>query len=96
MMGCTWSVVLRHKSFLQLDNPNVWDTLDSVILRVGRIRQIKDDGRVRPSTTPRAAEDLLEVDSSVEAKRTVRQDVNPVTLIVARSVEDRDLTKILA
>ncbi len=58
---------------------------------MSRISQIKDHRRVRASTSTVLSEDLLEVDSAVKAKGAVRKDVNPMTLVVARSVEDGDL-----
>lgn len=36
-------------------------------------------------------EDALEVDGAVEAQATVLEDINPVALVVARSVDNRDL-----
>lgn len=63
----------------------------SVILRVSRVRQVENDRRMRPGTTTITSEDILKVNSSVEAQTTVRQDINPMTLVVSRSVQDRDL-----
>jgi hypothetical protein len=62
-----------------------------VVLGVGGIRQVIDDGRVRAGTTSGRSEDGLEVHGAVERQPTVGQDVNPVTLVVTGGVEDRDL-----
>ncbi len=62
-----------------------------VVNRVVRIRQVKDDGRVRTGASSRGGKDLLEVDSAVEAETAVREDINPMALVIARSVQDRDL-----
>ena len=44
-------------------------------------------------TTTAAGEDVVEVDGAVEGERAIRKDVNPVSLVVSRSVEDGDLYK---
>jgi hypothetical protein len=51
---------------------------------------------MRSSTTPVLGEDVLEINCAVEAKTAVGEDVNPVALVVARSVDDGDLRYILA
>lgn len=43
------------------------------------------------STTTSLGENVLKVNGAVEAERAIGQDVNPVTLVVARGVEDGDL-----
>ena len=43
------------------------------------------------STTTALGEDVLEVDLSIEAQSSIRQDVDPVALVVAWRVHDRYL-----
>jgi hypothetical protein len=62
-----------------------------VVDRVLRISEIKDDSTMRSCTTTSLGKDLLKVNGTVEAKRSVIVDVNPVTLVISRSVDDRDL-----
>ena len=47
---------------------------------------------MRSGTTTAVGEDLLKVDRSVEAERAVVKDVDPVALVITRSVEDRDVS----
>jgi len=68
-----------------------WNSL--VVLGVLGISQVEDDGRVRASTTAVAGEDALEIDGPVEAEAAVVEDIDPVRLVVARSVEDGDLER---
>jgi hypothetical protein len=60
------------------------------------ISKIKDNARVRTSSTTITSEDVFEVDGSVEAQATVWEDVNPMALVVTRGVENRDLRNELA
>ena len=65
---------------------------DLVVLRVLRISEIEDDRRVRTRTTTVARKDGLEVNRAVEAQAAVVQDIDPVRLVVARRVKDRNLS----
>jgi hypothetical protein len=55
------------------------------------ISQIKDDRRMGTGTATVSGEDGFEINRPVEAQATIREDVNPVTLVVAWGVEDGDL-----
>lgn len=65
-----------------------------VVDRVLRISEIKYDNTVRSGTTSGLGKDLLKVNGAVEAKRSIIVDVNPVTLVITRSVDDRDLKQL--
>lgn len=60
------------------------------------ISKIKDNTRMRSSTTTACGEDILKINRSVEAQATIRKYINPMTLIITRSVEDRNLNNRLA
>jgi hypothetical protein len=55
------------------------------------VGKIKDDTRMRPGTTTTTSKDILKVNSTVEAQATIGKNINPMTLVVTRCVEDRDL-----
>jgi len=46
---------------------------------------------MRSRTTTSLGKDLLKVNGAVKAKRSIIIDVNPVTLVIGRSVDNRDL-----
>lgn len=77
------------KNYFKLGAPLQRQAL--VVDRVLRISEIKDDSTVRSRTTTSLGKDLLKVNGAVEAKRSVIVDVNPVTLVISRSVDNRDL-----
>jgi hypothetical protein len=60
----------------------------SVILGVGGVSQVKDDGRVRPGTTTVGGEDGFKVNRTVEAESTVGENVNPVALVITGCVDN--------
>jgi hypothetical protein len=62
-----------------------------VVLGVLGVSEVKDDGAVRSGTTAGLGEDVLKVNRAVEAEGAVLVDVDPVTLVVTRSVDDGDL-----
>lgn len=46
---------------------------------------------MRTSATASSGKDVIKINSSVEAQRTIIIDINPVALVVTRSVQHRDL-----
>lgn len=83
---------IHAKNHLKLGAPLQGQTL--VVDRVLRISEIKDDNTVRSRTTTSLGKDLLKVNGAVEAKRSIIVDVNPVTLVVTRGIDDRDLQQL--
>jgi hypothetical protein len=61
-----------------------------VVDGVLRVSKIIDDTAVRTGTTTRF-EDALKVNGAVEVQGSIVKDINPVRLVVTRSVDDRDL-----
>ncbi len=58
---------------------------------VVRVGEIVDDRRMRPSATARPGEDGFKVDGAIEMQAAVWEDIDPVSLVVTRCIEDRDL-----
>jgi len=65
-----------------------------VINRILRIRQVKNDTRMRPRTTPAACKDLLKVNRSVEVERAILVNIDPVSLVVTRCIQHRDIARL--
>lgn len=63
-----------------------------VVNRVLRVRQVEDDGRVRPATAA-VGELLGEVHGAVEAEAAIVVDIDPVGLEVRRGVDDGNLKR---
>lgn len=56
-----------------------------------RVSKIKDNTGMRTSSTTATSEDVIKINGAVEAQATVGEYVNPMALVITRSVEDRDL-----
>lgn len=80
---------IHAKNHFKLGAPLQGQTL--VVDRVLRISEIKDDSTVWSRTATGLGKDLLKVNGAVEAKRSIIVDVNPVTLVITRSIDNRDL-----
>lgn len=68
-------------------------TYHLVVVRLVRIRQVKDDRTVRPRATS-FWELAEEVDAAVEAQAAVRENIDPLRLEVGRRVDDTNAARL--